>query len=613
MPDLRTLATLLITGALTMTTAIDDAHADLELATPWPAAADLHGVWGTGKQVFAVGDHGTILRTSDDGRSWQRLRSGSTAALYAIWGAGAEIYVAADANRVLHSHDGGATWRATDLPSGTRTAIYAVWGSGPDDVYAAGVNGVLVHTADHGKSWRSLNPTGAFGHPTLYGVAGTTKRADMYAVGGSGAYWQRSHGTWYGGGGGGGAGLRAIAAVGPEYLAVGEAGRMMWIDATGHPRDARPLTDRILRGVFAHGRLAIAVGETAHWKPANAARATLLRSTDGGKRWTAVDSASDHHLSAVWGDDHALWAVGEAGVIVRSTDRGATWHAVHRRALADAPVTGFAVAGPVVVAASAGGLARSADHGKTWRAVATGFAARVVAVAGGFVAIGDAGGPMKVTRSSDGARWQPLGTIAPRYLALHAVAAAARTVIAVGDDAAIARSADAGATWKVAHQGRGALRGVWHADGAWWIAGDRGVLLRSRDDGVTWAAVTSPGASLDLRAGWSHGRTIVIAAVEVPRGRGDVGPSRGVIARSTDGGATWTTTTPANHYQLAAIAAAGSTLVVTGDHGGALRSSDAGRSWRAIAVPTRGTSEAAWTDGKTLLIGGAHGEIWRGR
>lgn len=47
----------------------------------------LRSVWGSSADdVYAVGDNGTILHTSDRGASWQKQASGSTAHLRAIWG-----------------------------------------------------------------------------------------------------------------------------------------------------------------------------------------------------------------------------------------------------------------------------------------------------------------------------------------------------------------------------------------------------------------------------------------------------------------------------------------------------------------------------------------------
>jgi photosystem II stability/assembly factor-like uncharacterized protein len=588
------------------------AHAEPDVATPLPTGVDLGGVWGTGRHVFVVGDVGTILTSTDDGKTWKQLATKTRVALRAIWGSGLDdIYIVGDGNLVLHSTDGGATWNETNPPTHVTTGLYTVWGIGASDVYVAGVNGALAQSTDRGKTWRSLNVEGKLSYKTIYGLVGTKPGADIFAVGEGGAMWQRANGTWLGGGGGS-TGLRAIAPLGDGFVAVGEQGRIVLLDATGHSHEVKTSADRILRGVYGFRDLAVAVGEVT-WSQSGG-RATLLRSTDAGKTWAPIDSAAAHHLSAIWGDARALWAVGEAGEIVRSTDDGATWTSVARRTLGDAPVTSIASDGKVLVAAGRG-VARSTDKGKTWTAVTPGNStSRVAATANGFIVIGDATSSTAVSRSTDGGKtWTTIGSVSKQNVYVNAVAAAGATAIAVGGDGVVLRSTDGGATWSSSVAGKLALAAVWHAGKAWWIAGDAASLFRSDDDGKTWSPIAGLAERIDIRAGWGNGSTTVLAGtLSSHGGRGDQAAPRGVIARSTDG-KTWTTSDLPDHYQLDALAFAGNMLVVGGDHGAIARSLDAGKTWTAIPIRTIRPTPSVWTDGQTIVVGGEHGEIWVGR
>src|SRR5580704_2055796 len=63
----------------------------------------------TASRCFAVGDAGTLLATTDDGRTWHREASPTGAPLYRIACAPpASCYVIARPGTILVTHDGGA-------------------------------------------------------------------------------------------------------------------------------------------------------------------------------------------------------------------------------------------------------------------------------------------------------------------------------------------------------------------------------------------------------------------------------------------------------------------------------------------------------------------------
>ena len=53
----------------------------------------------------------------------------------------------------------------------------------------------------------------------------------------------------------------------------------------------------------------------------------LLRSTEGGATWALRDSGSTRHLRAVARAANTGWAVGDGGTVLRSSDGGQTWTA----------------------------------------------------------------------------------------------------------------------------------------------------------------------------------------------------------------------------------------------------------------------------------------------
>jgi hypothetical protein len=160
-------------------------------------------------------------------------------------------------------------------------------------------------------------------------------------------------------------------------------------------------------------------------------------------------------------------------------------------------------------------------------------------------------------RSGDGMTWSPVeaaGLTEPADVL--GMAATEDAAVAVG----VLRTADPPAN--------GGFRGVaWHtADGESWAAvplptttgagtasavaavgdeflavggaGNAGVLWSSTDGGASWAAVERPGlpATVELRDIAAEGDVVVVSGARGAEGEGE---GRQVLARSTDGGATW--------------------------------------------------------------------------
>lgn len=197
--------------------------------------------------------------------------------------------------------------------------------------------------------------------------------------------------------------------------------------------------------------------------------------------------------AALSGND--LVAVGERGVIVRSTDSGRTWDSVPAPTRATltgvgfasqaAPRTGWAVGHDAVIIGTT-------DGGKTW------------------------------AKSFQGENLQDSF--------LDVVVLDARRAIAVGAYGLVVATADAGKTWarrKISDDDTHLNRISRGPGGTLYLAGERGTLLRSTDQGATWTKLTAPYEGsfygilpLDRRAIVAHGL-------------------RGHVFHSDDDGQTW--------------------------------------------------------------------------
>jgi hypothetical protein len=104
----------------------------------------LRAVWGTGTDVWAVGDGGTILHNS--GTGWQKETSGTSDDLYSVWGSGPTDVWAVGGGMYEYGgatvlHRDGNGW--TGVETGTIGSLRAVAGGG-GKVLVAGIGGTVL-------------------------------------------------------------------------------------------------------------------------------------------------------------------------------------------------------------------------------------------------------------------------------------------------------------------------------------------------------------------------------------------------------------------------------------------------------------------------------------
>ncbi len=115
---------------------------------PIAARDNYYAVWGTGNNVWAVGDNSILHCTSST--SCVNESAGATGALLSVWGASANaVFAAGDGGRIYRYN--GSTWSAMSSP--TSRAIARISGSSATDVWALG-DSVLLHY--DGTQWSNI-------------------------------------------------------------------------------------------------------------------------------------------------------------------------------------------------------------------------------------------------------------------------------------------------------------------------------------------------------------------------------------------------------------------------------------------------------------------------
>ena len=247
--------------------------------------SNLRGVYLLDSGVgYAVGDAGTIQKTTDAGLTWSALASGTTRTLYDVYFFNdTEGVAVGDNGLILRTTDGGAVWQT--ITSGVRDGLRSVSFSGANGI-CGGLSQDILFSTDSGATWhvsqRGFFGGGFFGAQMLSATLGF--------VAGQNSIFQAMVGTTVDGG--------VHWSFHPFYFDgnEGSCDDVFFFDnLTG-----------VTSGVIFDGTGAIA------------------RSTNGGTDWDST-LFSRGMQGIDFPKPEAGFAVGYVGTILRSTDQGNTW------------------------------------------------------------------------------------------------------------------------------------------------------------------------------------------------------------------------------------------------------------------------------------------------
>jgi len=291
----------------------------------------VNGLTVAGNRVVAVGQRGHVLLSDDHGKSWQQASVPVSADLVAVsfpdaehgWAVGHDGVVLASSDGghnwvrqldgrtlgdVLVKHytaSGDAKWLAEAqrfAAQGAENPLLDVWFDDANNGVVVGAFGLVLRTADGGKSWQ----------PLMH-VTDNPKALHLYAV----------------------------RRVGGELYIAGEQGLLLKLDrASGRFAALTIPYQGTLFGVVGNERVVLAYG----------LRGNVVRSTDRGRTWQLVNTGVAVGLTAGTLDERGrIVLASQAGHVLISADDGATFTPLKtERALPAAAVT-HAGAGTLVL------------------------------------------------------------------------------------------------------------------------------------------------------------------------------------------------------------------------------------------------------------------------
>jgi photosystem II stability/assembly factor-like uncharacterized protein len=337
--------------------------------------------FSTPQNAWAVGRYGTILKSSNGGKTWKKVTLPKDAEAYNFTDVafadkrhglviGYNYAVVPTRNLFMLTKDGGAHWTPVHFNMGEgQSAQGFLWHVAfptPLEGWAVGERGHIYHTSDGGQSWAKQNSphehalidaTDVIFHDSKKGFV-TTSDGFILATSDGGENWTVSITQ--------GQGLNALASFRAEhrFWALGKDGTGLRTDDFGATWE--PLSESIREHLLGCSFVSRSIG----W--AVGTGATILRTQCGGLEWERVDSAvpSDVTLRGVF-FVHASrgWVVGDQGTILTTDDGGETWSEQQSGTTEDLGAVYFIDTQRGWVGGGNGTLLRTRDGGNSWEPI----------------------------------------------------------------------------------------------------------------------------------------------------------------------------------------------------------------------------------------------------
>jgi photosystem II stability/assembly factor-like uncharacterized protein len=264
---------------------------------------------------IAVGDIGTIVKTTDGGQNWE-YKTGGPAPEYrgAFFTTRSTGVLVGSEGVITRTTNGGQNWVSQE--SGTTNLLSGIFFTGINTGIAVGALGTIIVTTDGGSTWS----------PQASGVAVTL--SDIFFI-------NASTGTIVGNTG--------------TIIKTTDGGASWFPQTSG-------LTQSLNDVFFVNANTGIIVGNQGR----------ILRTTNGGNNWTSQTNGSPNLNQVCFTDENNGTAVGNSGRILRTTNGGLSWTAQTSGISLPLNAVYFTDANTGFVAGNAGTIIKTTNGGTNW-------------------------------------------------------------------------------------------------------------------------------------------------------------------------------------------------------------------------------------------------------
>jgi photosystem II stability/assembly factor-like uncharacterized protein len=168
-----------------------------------PTHAQMLGVARAGSRSVAVGDHGIVILSDDDGKTWRQAKEVPTRVLLTsvCFVDDKQGWAAGHWGEILHTEDGGETWKLQRTDTSVDQPLFSVYFFDAGHGIAVGLWSLAVRTADGGATWETVKmptlPGADKAGPNLYELF-ADKAGTVYIAAELGLVFKSSDGgqTW---------------------------------------------------------------------------------------------------------------------------------------------------------------------------------------------------------------------------------------------------------------------------------------------------------------------------------------------------------------------------------------------------------------------------------
>ncbi|WP_043353798.1 WD40/YVTN/BNR-like repeat-containing protein [Cupriavidus basilensis] len=260
-------------------------------AHTWPVPTNrmLLDATRAGKRIVAVGEHGIVLLSDDEGNTYRQARTVPVSATLSAVSFADEKHGWAGGQWgvILATSDGGETWQKQRMDTAVDQPLFSVLFTNDHDGIAVGLWSLMLQTHDGGKTWTKTTllkpPGGGKADRNLYHVFADGKGA-LYISAEQGTVLKSADGgaTW-------------------DYLATGGKGSL-W-SGVAMP-DGRIVVGGLLGSLF--------------------------QSSDGGSTWQPLKAETKSSITGLVASGKGLLAVGLDGLVMKQREDGAPFDVAQR-------------------------------------------------------------------------------------------------------------------------------------------------------------------------------------------------------------------------------------------------------------------------------------------
>jgi len=272
---------------------------------------------GPGNFYWLAGSNGLIMQSSDVGKSWIQLNTGTNRNLKKMFQpASNQIWVAGDAGTVILSTNSGTNWNLVN--PGTTVNFNSIFSRGSGVAYVVGDSGSCYYSDDLGNTWSIRTvPTNQKINDGIGPLSGTSLIA---LVGGTnGVIFKTTDAgvNWVSVQSGTTEDINAFGFGPGVVFAVGSNGAMIKTTDAGNSWSSVSVpTSENLFSVDASK-------QNANWIIACGSNGTIIKSTDAGTSWFLQASPTTENLNCVYAASNSIhFAGGMDGTLLKTNDGG---------------------------------------------------------------------------------------------------------------------------------------------------------------------------------------------------------------------------------------------------------------------------------------------------